>query len=125
MGGRSAGEEGAPIHADHASFERYERHGRRAFPIPESLHLPATGREVAQFVALRAAACVGAEYANLALLNPATHSLRVFHDTFLEADIADRYTDLPVDAPYPISAAARTGRAILLPDLEAYRYQFP
>ena len=94
-------------------------------PFPGSLTLPATGREVAQFVALRAAACVGADYANLALLNPETRSLRLFHDTFLDADIADRYTDVPLDAPYPIAAAARAGRVVLLPDLESYRDQFP
>ena len=67
----------------------------------------------------------GRGYSNLALLDPATRSLRLFHDTFLDPDMADRYTDVPLDAPYPISAAARTGRAVLLPDLESYRDQFP
>ena len=40
--------------------------------FPGSLPLPATGQEVGQFVAHRAAACVGAEYSNLAVLNAAT-----------------------------------------------------
>ena len=38
-------------------------------PLPDSLPLPATSAQVAQFVAYRAAACVGADYANLALLD--------------------------------------------------------
>ena len=39
--------------------------------FPDSLPLPATGLEVAQFVSLRAAACVGADYSNLAMLGRA------------------------------------------------------
>ena len=38
--------------------------------LPVTLPRPATGAEIAQFVALRAAACVGADYSNLALLDP-------------------------------------------------------
>ena len=90
-----------------------------------SLALPATGTEVAQFVAARAAACVGADYSNLASLDESGQSLRLFHGTFLAPEIADRYTDVPLNAPFPIAAAARFGRAILLPDLDAYRVQFP
>ena len=54
-------------------------------PAGSSLALPATGREVAQFVALRAAECVGADYSNLALLNPEGSSLRLFHSPFLDS----------------------------------------
>ena len=90
-----------------------------------SLPLPATGPEVAQFVALRAAACVGADYSNLASLDQSGRSLRLFHGAFLAPAIADRYTDVPLDAPFPIAVAARTGTAILLPDLDAYRDRFP
>jgi hypothetical protein len=93
--------------------------------LPESLPLPATSAQVAQFVALRAAACVGADYANLALLNGAGTSLRIFHDASLQREIADRYTDVALDAGYPISAAVRERRVVLLPDIEAYRAQFP
>jgi hypothetical protein len=93
--------------------------------VPRSLPLPATGRDVAQFVAMRAATCVGADYSNVALLNAAGQSLRLFHGTYLDPEIADRYTDVPLSAPFPIAEAARSGRAILLPDLDAYRVQFP
>jgi hypothetical protein len=93
--------------------------------LPESLPLPATSAQVAQFVALRAAACVGADYANLALLDASGSSLRLFHDTSLHQDIADRYTDVALDAPFPIAAAVREGRAVLLVDIDAYRAQFP
>ena len=94
-------------------------------PLPDSLPLPATSAQVAQFVAYRAAACVGADYANLALLDDARTSLRLFHDSFLDPDIADRYTDVAVDATYPIAAAVREERVVLLSGIESYRVQFP
>ena len=56
----------------------------RAF---ESLRLPATGAEVAHFVALRAGACVGADYSNLASLDDSRPSLRLFHSAFLAPQI--------------------------------------
>ena len=90
-------------------------------PLP----LPATGPEVARFVALRAAACVGAEYSNMASLDDNGRSLRLFHGSFLAPEIADRYTDVPLSAPFPIAAAARSGTAILLPDIDAYQARFP
>ena len=92
--------------------------------FPESLPLPATGLEVAQFVSLRAAACVGADYSNLAVLSADGNSLRLYHNPFLDAEIAARYTDVPLDAPYPIAVAARDGRVVLLPDLDSYQEEF-
>jgi serine phosphatase RsbU (regulator of sigma subunit) len=50
--------------------------------------------------------------------------MRVYHDSVLEPEIADRYTDIPLDAPLPLSQAAG-GRVVLLPDLDAYRDEFP
>jgi hypothetical protein len=112
------------ISTDRADLPRRSVGSEVAELFPVSLPLPATGQEIAQFVALRAAACVGADYSNLALLNDAGDSLRMFHNTFLDPEIADRYTDVPLNAPYPITAAAREGRVVLLPDLDAYQDRF-
>ena len=95
-----------------------------ASAVAGPLALPATGHEVAQFVALRAAACVGAEYSNLALLNAEGGSLRLFHDPFLDRELAAQYSDLPLDGPYPVAVAAREGRIVLLPDLASYEKEF-
>jgi serine phosphatase RsbU (regulator of sigma subunit) len=102
-----------------------ESGSRAGDPFGRPLTLPATGAEVAQFVAGRAGACVGAAYSNLALVNEAGTLLRVFHGEFLDADIADRYDDVPLDAPFPLAAAGREGRLVLLSDHEAYRREFP
>ena len=93
--------------------------------LTDSLELPATSLDIAQFIALRAAACVGADYSNIALLDEARTSLRLFHGSFLEPALADRYTDVPVDAPFPIAVAVRSGTSVFLPDLESYREHFP
>ena len=90
-----------------------------------SLSLPASGMEVAQFVALRASACVGADYSNMASLDRERQTLRLFHGTFLAPEIADRYTDIPLSAPFPIAAAVRLDEPVLLPDLDSYRREFP
>ena len=111
--------------ADTNPFGRLASLKEANVPSSLSLALPATSQEVALFVAVRAAACVGAGYSNLALLDASSDSLRLFHHESLEADIADRYSDIPFDAPFPISAAVRLGRAILLPDVEAYKARFP
>jgi serine phosphatase RsbU (regulator of sigma subunit) len=94
---------------------------RLTVPLP----LPATALDTAQSVAQRAAACVGAEYSNIALLDETRASLRLFHGSFLDPAIADRYTDLPLDAPAPIAVAVHSGKAVFLPDLESYREHFP
>jgi serine phosphatase RsbU (regulator of sigma subunit) len=92
---------------------------------PLALELPATSNEVARFVAIRAAACVGAGYSNLALLDSRSTSLRLFHHESLGSLMADRYSAIPIDAAFPICAAVRLGRTILLPDLESYKERFP
>jgi transcriptional regulator with GAF, ATPase, and Fis domain len=100
--------------------------GAPVAPVPpDSLPRVASGPQIAQFVALRAAACVGADYSNLALLDRAGESLRVYHGTFLDPAIADRYTDIALNAPFPIAAAIRTGEVIVLDGPEAYRNRFP
>ena len=80
---------------------------------------------MAHFVALRAAACVGADYSNLALLTADGNSLRLFHSPFLDVDLEARYTDVPLDGAYPIAVAARDSRAVLLADLDSYQEAFP
>jgi serine phosphatase RsbU (regulator of sigma subunit) len=93
--------------------------------LPVSPAPPATALDIAQFIALRAAACVGADYSNIALLDPTRTSLRLFHGSFLEPAMADRYTDVAIDAPFPIAVAIRSGNSVFLPDLESYREHFP
>ena len=90
-----------------------------------ALRLPATAPEVAQFIAHRAAECVGAAYSNLALLNRAGNSMRLYHGPLLDPSLVDRYTVVGVDAPFPIAAAVRDARPVLLPDLDAYRQKYP
>lgn len=94
--------------------------------LPASLPRFATDAEIAQFVAFRAAACVGADYSNLALIGSADRTMvRLFHGPFLEPAIANRYVDVAVDAPFPITAAIRTGEAIFVAGADEYRAQFP
>ena len=85
-----------------------------------------SGIDMAQFVALRAAACIGADYSNFALLDRADRrTVRLFHGTFLEPSIADRYTEFDIDSHFPIAAAVRTGQVISLSGADDYAAHFP
>lgn len=94
-------------------------------PVPEALPLPATNAQVAQFIAFRAAACVGADHANLALLLDDGQTLRVYVDPLHLHPEDDRHIDVGVGDPFPIATAVRDDRAVLLEDVDDYREQFP
>jgi hypothetical protein len=94
--------------------------------LPADLPLPVRNSDIAQLLALRAAACVGADYSNLAVIradNP-TH-LRLFHRPFLDPAMSARYLDIPLGAPDPIAAAIREQRVIVLSGKAEYLAQFP
>jgi serine phosphatase RsbU (regulator of sigma subunit) len=94
--------------------------------LPEDLPQPARRMDIAQFVALRAAACVGADYSNLALIDPDNPTqLRVFHRPFLDPELMERYIDIPLSAPFPIAAAVRDQRVVVLNGQTDYLDQFP
>lgn len=90
-------------------------------PLPVAPPHSATAAEIAQFVALRAAACVGADFSNVALLDRDGSSLRLFHGAYRDRDLIE----IPLDAPYPIAVAARSGEAVVLSDRMSYRERFP
>lgn len=92
--------------------------------LPAALPLPATSAQVARFVALRAAACVRADYANLALL-AGDDTLRSYDNLVSGLDGSARHTDLAIDAPSPIATAIREGRVVLIDDATSYRSEFP
>lgn len=85
-----------------------------------------TGVAMAQFIALRAATCVGADYANFALLDRRDgRTIRLFHSLSLHPSIAHRYTEFDVDAPFPIAAAVRSGEVVVLAGAADYAARFP
>jgi serine phosphatase RsbU (regulator of sigma subunit) len=94
--------------------------------LPEDLPLPARSSDIAQLVALRAAACVGADYSNLALIIAGSPTqLRLFHRPFLDPAMSARYLEISLAAPFPIAAAIRDQRVIVLNGEGDYLAQFP
>lgn len=84
------------------------------------------GIEMAQFVALRAGACIGADYSNFALLDRSDQrTIRLFHSNFLDTSIAHRYTEFDIDSHFPIAVAVRTGEVITLSGQDDYAEHFP
>ena len=107
-----------------------ERAAVAGAPVPPSLPtqvpLPAQSADVAQLLALRAAACVGADYSNLALIDlDRPDQLRLYHRPFLAEEMTARYLDVPLAAPYPIAAAIRDQRTVVLNGQADYLAEFP
>jgi serine phosphatase RsbU (regulator of sigma subunit) len=97
-----------------------------ASSLPGDLPLPARSSDIAQLLSLRAAACVGADYSNLALIDAVSPTrVRLFHRPFLDPAMAARYLDIPLAAPYPITTAIRDQRIIVLNGAADYLAQFP
>jgi len=99
-------------------------------PVPKSVPQPplgaAAGADIAQFIAVRAAACVGADYSNFALVRTdAPAVLRLYHGTFFSATRTGRYIDIALDAPYPIAEAVRQRSVLLLNGEADYVARFP
>ena len=83
------------------------------------------GIDMAQFVALRAASCIGAEYSNFALLDRTDHrTIRLFHSSFLDESIAHRYVEFDIDSVFPIAAAIRTRQTINLSGPDDHAEEF-
>ncbi len=96
--------------------------------VPRVLPLaaPLRGAAIAQFVALRAAACVGADYSNLGILsNEQPQLMRLFHGSFLDPEVAARYIDMPIDSRYPITQAVHANETIVLNGEADYLNRFP
>ncbi len=85
-----------------------------------------SGVEMAQFVALRAATCIGADYSNFALLDRTDRrTIRLFHGNFLDASIAHRYVEFDIDTHFPIAVAVRSGQVVALSGRGDYADRFP
>ena len=94
-------------------------------PPPRTPPMPAAGPEIAEFVAQRAAGCVGADYANLALVDAGRTSVRVYHSSILDNAVEQLYVHVPIEAPFPIVQAIRIGQSITLDGEADYLARFP
>ena len=72
-----------------------------------------------------ASAAAGAVFANLAVFDHLTNTVRVAHADSLESAIAERWATFPIDTPTPLCEAILTGYPVLLPDLDAIALRYP
>lgn len=99
-------------------------------PVADHLHAGQPQKissvDMAQFVALRAASCIGADYSNFALLDRTDRrTVRLFHSNVLDASIASRYLEFDIDTNFPVAVAIRSGQVVTLSGRDDYADRFP
>gem|GEM_PF-1303708 len=115
-----AAEQGARLAAERAA----ERAARRS-ALTAALALARTTGEVAELAVSQGAAALGAYAGVFMLQGERAEGLRTAASVGYPADVVDVWPAIPVDAPLPLAAAARTGRPVWLPDRAAIAAQFP
>lgn len=68
---------------------------------------------------------LGATLVNLRLLDTERKNLEALVASPLPVPLAARYTSVPIDAPYPLSEAARTNRPVFIGDVDEFSRRYP
>jgi signal transduction histidine kinase len=84
-----------------------------------------TAADVATVAVEDGRTALGADRASLWLLNDADSFLRLERHHALATDIASRYQELPLESPFPVADAARTGEIVLFEDRDALSARYP
>ena len=98
----------------------------------QALRALATGRatartvdEVAEVAAARVADALGLSFTNVALRTEDDPAARLFHRSTLDAEIASRWLEVPIDADTVLGRALLTGRTVVAADLKELAREFP
>jgi GAF domain-containing protein len=86
-----------------------------------------TADEVARLLAEEGSVAAGAEFANIAVLDPdaAPPTAHLYHAASLTEDVARRYAVIPVDASTPLGAVLQSGGEVWLPSLSDTATRYP
>src|SRR3954447_8523759 len=84
----------------------------------ESLERLPTLTATALLIADRVAPLLGADYANLAIVDD--NQLRIIHRDSLNPSIAAKYESVPIDRSTPLGMASLTCEPVVLPSLASY-----
>jgi GAF domain-containing protein len=94
--------------------------------LVQALSQTESADEVARVTAEKGAVAAGAEFANIAVLDPAANGpARFYQPSSMKKDIADRYPAIPVDSSTPLGAVLQSGGEIWLPSLSATAASYP
>ncbi|HKH06204.1 MAG TPA: SpoIIE family protein phosphatase [Acidimicrobiales bacterium] len=93
--------------------------------VANELSLAADTDAVARVVTTDAAAVVGADYADVGLLEDADHLTMSVRGAPVDDALAGRYRRLPLDAHIPTSDAVRERRLVVVEDMAAYQSDHP
>jgi PAS domain S-box-containing protein len=126
----------AAIAVDNSRLYEAERLARRAaedaarqtallHAVTAALSEALTPEQVAEVVVDRGVMALGARAGLVALLSGDRLSLEIFRAVGYPEETMERWRSFPVDGPYPLSDAVRTGDVVVLPTVEARRKRYP
>jgi PAS domain S-box-containing protein len=126
----------AAIALDNALLYEAERDARRATEeaarqitllqnVTAALSEAMTAEQVAEVVVDRGVRALGAQSGLIALVDAEGTSLEILRSIGYLDDTMARWRRFPLDGPYPLSGAVRTGEPVLLPTLKARTTTYP
>lgn len=101
--------------------ERISRLQRISAALSEAL----TPMEVADVILTQGTAALGASAASIGRSVPEGHELEIVAATGYPDCVLREFARFPVDAPFPLATAVRTGRAIWIESPDQWKDQFP
>lgn len=84
-----------------------------------------TPAQVAEVIVYRSMAALGATMGSLRLVSPDGQSLDLLSSASLPEAVAEQWGHIPLDAPLPVCAVARTGRPLYFADRTALAADYP
>lgn len=108
-----------------ARIRRDSAHHEALGGLGELLATARTSDEVAGVIALNAAAVVGADSANVAILHPGADVLEVRHHPTVDPIVQERYATIALDAPIPHADVVREGGMAVFEDVDAFASRYP
>ncbi len=126
----------AGLAVDNARLYEAERRARRSAELAATrtalLHTVSTTlsgalapAEVASIVVGRGVSALGARAGLMTVLSEDGRSLEIVHTEGYPSDFGERWQSFPLDAPYPLSEAVRTGAPVFLETLADRTQRYP
>ena len=111
---------------DRRRRERAQQRTEELRALAEELVAALSTRAVLEAVANHGSGVVGARYTNVGRRSTSDRSkLEVIHDRGMDGGLAARFAVQDMEESLPLTDCARTGRVVVIPDLVAYREQYP
>lgn len=93
--------------------------------LSQRLGAAASARDVAEIITTTGRRALAAEFTNVAVVEASEVQLRIVHSATVPAEIADRFSIVPLSDDTPLSHAVTTGHPVLIANLDELAQRYP